>query len=225
MRSCRSISPTDCWDETRRLNIARRFGSAMISNTECILLIYSTEHMRAKVYKGTRGGGAQHRRRSALISVRSVVQLHSGPSSMRESPDTGFSGVGAASFRAHAGQRRGRRRTELDTAKGVTGLTTIAAARFHLTALRLSLTSRVRSIPGPVAPANGSTGPLLVRKFEGTHDPVSSAGSHDARHHQVARRGRSAGRPRGAQASRRAVLRHAGRGGGGDARRGARAGP
>src|SRR5712692_7501049 len=50
MPSCRSISPTDCCDETRRLNIARRFGSAMISNTDSILLVYSTEHIRVKVY-------------------------------------------------------------------------------------------------------------------------------------------------------------------------------
>src|SRR6266478_427553 len=52
MPSCRSISPTDCWDETSRLNIARRFGSAMISNTDSIPLVYSTEHIRVKVYKG-----------------------------------------------------------------------------------------------------------------------------------------------------------------------------
>src|SRR5712664_711110 len=52
MRSWRSISPTDCCDETRRLRIARRFGSAMISNTDSMLLIYSTEHIRVKVYKG-----------------------------------------------------------------------------------------------------------------------------------------------------------------------------
>jgi len=39
-------------DETRRLNIARRFGSAMISNTDSTFLIYSTEHMLIKVYKG-----------------------------------------------------------------------------------------------------------------------------------------------------------------------------
>src|SRR5712692_4707983 len=52
MPSCRSISPTDCCDETRRLNIARRFGSAMISNTDSTLLVYSTEHIRVKVYKG-----------------------------------------------------------------------------------------------------------------------------------------------------------------------------
>jgi hypothetical protein len=36
-RSCRSISPTDCFDETRRLRIARRFGSAMISKTDSTL--------------------------------------------------------------------------------------------------------------------------------------------------------------------------------------------
>src|ERR1700730_13954306 len=52
MPSCRSISPTDCCDETRRLNIARRFGSAMISNTDSILLVYSTEHIRVKAYTG-----------------------------------------------------------------------------------------------------------------------------------------------------------------------------
>src|SRR5439155_16545229 len=58
IRSRRSISPTDCWDETRRLNIARRFGSAMISNTDSILFVYSTEHMLVKVYSGrTRGNG------------------------------------------------------------------------------------------------------------------------------------------------------------------------
>src|SRR5260370_13227657 len=50
MPSCRSISPTDCCDETSRLNIARRFGSAMISKTASIPLTYSTEHIRVKVY-------------------------------------------------------------------------------------------------------------------------------------------------------------------------------
>src|SRR3984893_1949418 len=50
IRSWRSISPTECCAETRRLNIARRFGSAMISNTDSTLLIYFTEHMRVKVY-------------------------------------------------------------------------------------------------------------------------------------------------------------------------------
>src|SRR6266496_4876071 len=49
-----SISPTDCWDETRRLNIARRFGSAMISNTDSISCVYSTAHIRVKVYLGRR---------------------------------------------------------------------------------------------------------------------------------------------------------------------------
>src|SRR6266853_3122848 len=56
MPSCRSISPTDCWDETSRLNIARRFGSAMISNTDSILLVYSSEHIRVKVYSGGEAG-------------------------------------------------------------------------------------------------------------------------------------------------------------------------
>src|SRR5580698_11075100 len=50
IRSCRSISPTDCCDETRRLNMARRFGSAMISNTDSMLYIYATEHILVKVY-------------------------------------------------------------------------------------------------------------------------------------------------------------------------------
>src|SRR5215467_10707592 len=48
--SRRSISPTDCWDDTRRLNIARRFGSAMISNTDSMLLIYATAYIRVKEY-------------------------------------------------------------------------------------------------------------------------------------------------------------------------------
>src|SRR5439155_26519908 len=56
MRSRRSISPTDRWDETRRLRIARRFGSAMIAKADSTLLIYSTEHMRVKAY--TAHGGA-----------------------------------------------------------------------------------------------------------------------------------------------------------------------
>ena len=47
--SCRAISPTDCSDETSRLNIARRFGSAMISNTDSTPLIYSTGYMHVKV--------------------------------------------------------------------------------------------------------------------------------------------------------------------------------
>src|SRR5260370_8956016 len=52
MRSWRSIYPTDCWDEARRLKIARRFGSAMISNTDSMLFVYSKEHIRVKVYSG-----------------------------------------------------------------------------------------------------------------------------------------------------------------------------
>src|SRR5260370_22568375 len=52
MPSCRSISPTDCCDKTSRLRIARRFGSAMISNTDSMLCVYSTEHIRVKVYLG-----------------------------------------------------------------------------------------------------------------------------------------------------------------------------
>ena len=43
--------PTDCSDETRRLKIARRFGSAMISKTDSTLFIYPTEHMLVKAYK------------------------------------------------------------------------------------------------------------------------------------------------------------------------------
>src|SRR4029077_18910718 len=50
IRSWRSISPTDCCDETSRLNIARRFGSAMISKTDSTPYIYSIEHMLVKVY-------------------------------------------------------------------------------------------------------------------------------------------------------------------------------
>src|SRR4029077_7705115 len=52
MPSCRSISPTDCCDETSRLRIARRFGSAMISDTDSMLCVYSTENIRVKVYVG-----------------------------------------------------------------------------------------------------------------------------------------------------------------------------
>jgi len=37
--------------------MARRFGSAMIANADSTLLIYSTEHMRVKVYND---GGASH---------------------------------------------------------------------------------------------------------------------------------------------------------------------
>jgi hypothetical protein len=59
IRSWRSISPTDCCDETSRLNIARRFGSAMISNTDSMPLIYSTEHIRVKVYSGRDPGVLQ----------------------------------------------------------------------------------------------------------------------------------------------------------------------
>src|SRR5436305_15051833 len=50
MRSSRSISPTACCDETRRLSIARRFGSAMISKTDSTLFIYPKEYMLVKVY-------------------------------------------------------------------------------------------------------------------------------------------------------------------------------
>src|SRR6266853_1511399 len=72
MRSWRSISPTDCWDETRRLSIARRFGSAMISNTDSMLFIYSEEHIRVKVYlaKGPCNGFSRRARlhRDAVLT-------------------------------------------------------------------------------------------------------------------------------------------------------------
>src|SRR5579863_3662521 len=48
MRSWRSISPTDCCDATNRLNIARRLGSAMISNGSTVF-IYSKWHILVKV--------------------------------------------------------------------------------------------------------------------------------------------------------------------------------
>src|SRR5579885_163734 len=52
MPSCLSISPTDCCDDTSRLNIARRFGSAMISNTDSTLCIYRIRNIRVKAYNG-----------------------------------------------------------------------------------------------------------------------------------------------------------------------------
>src|ERR1700678_979329 len=51
MRSWRSISPTDCCDETRKLRMARRFGSATISNMDSTLCIYLTVNIRVKEYK------------------------------------------------------------------------------------------------------------------------------------------------------------------------------
>ena len=36
----------------RRLNIGRRFGSAMISNTDSNIVNYPTEYMRVKTYTG-----------------------------------------------------------------------------------------------------------------------------------------------------------------------------
>jgi ABC-type lipoprotein release transport system permease subunit len=48
------MSPTDFWDETRRLKIARRFGSEMISNTVSTFLIYSKQHIPVKAYKWER---------------------------------------------------------------------------------------------------------------------------------------------------------------------------
>src|SRR5262245_26774110 len=53
IRSWRSISPTDCWDETSRLRIARRLGSAMTSNTDCTACIYYRKHMPVKEYSQT----------------------------------------------------------------------------------------------------------------------------------------------------------------------------
>src|SRR5712692_2680114 len=52
IRSRRSISPTDCCDETRRRRIARRFGSAMMANADSMVLVYSTEHILVKAYTG-----------------------------------------------------------------------------------------------------------------------------------------------------------------------------
>src|ERR1051326_4992253 len=44
------MSPTDCWEETRRLNIARRFGSAMTSKTDSTLFIYRDTYITVKEY-------------------------------------------------------------------------------------------------------------------------------------------------------------------------------
>src|SRR5882724_1006350 len=53
------MSPTDCCDETSRLKIARRFGSAMISKTDSILCIYAITYIRVKAYlNGTRKKGS-----------------------------------------------------------------------------------------------------------------------------------------------------------------------
>ena len=41
--------------------MARRFGSAMISNTDSTLFVYSTEHMLVKVYKGRGDSGFSRR--------------------------------------------------------------------------------------------------------------------------------------------------------------------
>ena len=45
------MSPTDCCDETRRLRIARRLGSAITSNTDSTLLVYFEKYMLVKAYK------------------------------------------------------------------------------------------------------------------------------------------------------------------------------
>src|SRR5579872_6195645 len=61
MRSRRSISPTVCCLETSKLNIARRFGSAIISNTDSTEQIYPNTYMPVKAYaqgkKGRDPGG------------------------------------------------------------------------------------------------------------------------------------------------------------------------
>src|SRR5213596_730376 len=59
IRSRRSISPTDCWDRTRRLRIARRFGSAMMANADSMVLVYSTEHIRVKAYTALLRGSSR----------------------------------------------------------------------------------------------------------------------------------------------------------------------
>jgi hypothetical protein len=46
--------------------MARRFGSAMISNTDSTLLVYSAEHMLVKVYKGTGRPGNDFSRRAGM---------------------------------------------------------------------------------------------------------------------------------------------------------------
>jgi len=62
-----SISPTDCSDETSRLKIARRLGSAMIPNTDSMSSIYATGHIRVKVYLAK----ARRRLQSAWWDARS----------------------------------------------------------------------------------------------------------------------------------------------------------
>ncbi len=46
----RSISPTDCSEEARRLRMARRLGSATISKAFSMRLIYANTYIRVKAY-------------------------------------------------------------------------------------------------------------------------------------------------------------------------------
>src|SRR6266851_3934267 len=95
MRSWRSISPTDCWDETRRLKIARRFGSAMISKTDSILFVYSKEHIRVKVYSGR---GPRRRFQSACGDAPSDAFLAGAIQSAARSGRRGDERHSAAAF-------------------------------------------------------------------------------------------------------------------------------
>src|SRR6266852_5919281 len=110
MPSCRSISPTDCCDETRRLNIARRFGSAMISNTDSILLVYSAEHIRVKVYKGR---GPSQRFQSACGDAPSDAFLAGAIQSAARSGRRG-SVFGPAEFGEGAAETRERQAHDVE---------------------------------------------------------------------------------------------------------------
>src|SRR3984893_12491908 len=96
IRSWRSISPTDCWAETRRLNIARRFGSAMISNTDSTLLyILHGAYTRQGILRGTwslRAGTSQAWHCSKFIN-------HKGHEVTRRMKSQGFLRAFVVNFR------------------------------------------------------------------------------------------------------------------------------
>ena len=70
IRSCRSIFPTDCSDVTSKPNMAQRFGSAIISNTDSMTLIYPQEHIPVKAYtkKILVGGDSELQIKAILVA-------------------------------------------------------------------------------------------------------------------------------------------------------------
>src|SRR5436190_24385296 len=74
-RSARSISPTERSDESSRLRMARRLGSATMANDDGTTHIYPNGYMLVKSYSGRDVGSVQQPAAAAVSGARLEAAL------------------------------------------------------------------------------------------------------------------------------------------------------